>query len=142
MRSKSGERYGTLPECGFSRNYADGSIEAGISVADTEWKKEPPWKNQQMHQPQNHPLSGCRPVGDRTTSRQSSPSRSDNGHQDNRVTAAEREESQRHDTRNLPPSVSQAKIARYERGEVDMSVSRLIAIMRAVGIGPEILAGL
>jgi len=38
--------------------------------------------------------------------------------------------------------VSQAKIARYERGEVDMSVSRLIAIMRAVGIGPEILSGL
>jgi len=36
---KEWERYGTLPECGFSRNYADGSIEAGISVADTEWKK-------------------------------------------------------------------------------------------------------
>lgn len=38
--------------------------------------------------------------------------------------------------------IGQAKIARYERGEMDMGVARLIAIMRAVGAGPEILAGL
>ena len=38
--------------------------------------------------------------------------------------------------------IDQSKIARYERGDVDMGVTRLIAIMQAVGAGPEILADL
>lgn len=38
--------------------------------------------------------------------------------------------------------IDQSKIARYERGDVDMGIDRLIAIMQAVGAGPEILADL
>lgn len=37
---------------------------------------------------------------------------------------------------------TQSMIGQYERGEVDMSLSRLITIMQAVGVGPEILADL